>query len=133
MRSGRKSSRLRIRFLVNHSELSDVRNDPAQFPQACGIDVRPRLGCSLLPIVNLKPRVGECLFASCFFEIRINHHESEFLESDFRFPVEDFPRLRRVTQQQVHFGRAVVTWVDLDVLLIVESDATERHFQKLLN
>src|SRR5262245_28089150 len=64
-------------------------------------------------------------FASCLFQIGLDHHLDEPLEIDFGLPAEPLAGLGRIAQQHVDFRRAGVFGIEVDKVAIVEIDQRE--------
>src|SRR6059036_2157618 len=63
--------------------------------------------------------------------VRVHHDSHEFLKSYLWFPVENFFRLRSVTQKNVHLGWPLISRVMLYELLPIEIGVGECRFDKL--
>ena len=63
----------------------------------------------------------------------IDHQVDQLLEGDTAFPAECLFGFQGVAQQFVRVGRAFETLVDVDVVLPVEADVSERGFQQVFD
>src|SRR6266853_666997 len=63
--------------------------------------------------------------------VRVHHDSHQLLKSHFRFPTENFLRLRSVTTKNVHFRWPLISRVVLHELLPIKIDVTEGGFDKL--
>lgn len=66
-------------------------------------------------------------------QIRVDHDLDKFLESDFRLPAKLFLGFGRITDEEIDFGRALVTGVVFDVFLPIEPDMPEGHFDEFFD
>ena len=62
-----------------------------------------------------------------------DHHDGEFLETNFRLPAQSLLRFARVADQELDLGRTIVARIDLDVLFPVQTHMAEGHIQEFAN
>ncbi len=65
--------------------------------------------------------------------VGFDHHPSQRFERHLRLPAERLPCLGWITEQQIDFGRAEVSFVDFDELFPVELERAKYLIQKFAN
>src|SRR5579859_406668 len=61
-------------------------------------------------------------------DIGVDHFADHRLDADRRLPLKEPLGLRRITDQAIDFGGSEVLRIDLDVILVVQTDMAEGHF-----
>ena len=84
----------------------------------------------LLPSRHAWPRCFCAAGLARSFHIGVDHDFDQLAEADFRFPIENPFRFRRIANQQVHLGRTFVTFVVPDVFLPIKIDPRESDLEK---
>src|SRR5579862_5303094 len=66
-------------------------------------------------------------------EVGIHHQLHQILEFNLRFPSQNLLCLRRIADQQVDFGGAIIALINLDILVPVETRVVESDLAEFPN
>ena len=69
----------------------------------------------------------------CQLQIGLHHDLHQFLELHLRLPAQLFAGLGRISNEEFHFGRALIAGVVFDILLPVELQCAERLLHEFLH